>query len=116
MTTQDDVADYPPQIAGLTATLRWPDREQWTTCHIGHLKTGTVFALPDERPIRPVVLTAPPDRVDVPDRISPHMNAESAGVLIGEAHYLDTGEATDFKLRADKSVLTRCDLHYTQTA
>jgi hypothetical protein len=44
------------------------------------------------------------------------MNATSAGLLIGEARYIDTGEATDFKLRADTSVLTRCDLHYTRNA
>lgn len=104
------------EISGLTATRRWTDREQWTTCNLGHLKVGTVFALPGERPIRPVVLTETPDRVDVPDRISPHMDPENAGVLIGEARYIDTGEPADFKLRADTSVLTRCDLHYTATA
>lgn len=106
---------YLTEIATLVARRRWADREQWTTCHIGHLKVGTVFALPDERPIRPVVLAEVPDRVDVPEYISPHMNATSAGVLIGEARYVDTGEPADFKFRADTSVLTRCDLHYTPT-
>ncbi|MDW6058203.1 hypothetical protein SAZ11_08895 [Streptomyces sp. FXJ1.4098] len=101
------------EIAGLFARRRWTDREQWTTRHIGGLKVGAVFALPGERPIRPVVLTGPPRREDVPDQISPHMNATSAGLLIGEVCYLDTAEYTDFKLRADTSVLTRCDLHYT---
>lgn len=104
------------EVAGLKAHRRWTDREQWTTCHIGHLKVGTVFALPDERPIRPVVLAEAPHRIDVPEHISPHMNPESAGVLIGEARYADTGEAADFKLHAGTSVLTRCDLHYTATA
>jgi len=114
MTTQPEPPpiDYLPEIAGLAATRRWTDREQWTRCAIGHLKTGTVFALPDERPLRPVVLAAA-ERRDVPDKISPHIDAENAGLLVGEARYLDTGEPTDFKLRADTSVLTRCDLHYT---
>ncbi|MCQ8830375.1 hypothetical protein [Streptomyces malaysiensis] len=104
------------EIAGLVARRRWTDREQWTTCHLGSLRVGAVFALPDERPLRPVVLAEAPRREDVPDHISPHMNKESAGLLIGEARYLDTGEPTDFKLRADTSVLTRCDLHYTTNA
>ncbi|HEY9353646.1 MAG TPA: hypothetical protein VIP28_10360 [Nocardioides sp.] len=104
-----------PEIAGLTATRRWRDREQWTTCGTGHLKLGTVFALPGEQPARPVVLVEVPDRVDVPARLSPHVDPEYAGVLIGQARYLDTGEPTDFKLRAATSVLTRCDLHYTPT-
>jgi hypothetical protein len=103
---------HPPEIAGLVAHRRWTDREQWTSCNIGHLKTGTVFVLPDEHPIRPVVLAEDPSREDVPDRISPHVDAENAGLLIGQARYLDTGEATDFKLRANTSVLTRCDLYY----
>ncbi|MFJ2202423.1 hypothetical protein [Streptomyces violaceusniger] len=101
------------EIAGLVARRRWTDREQWTTCHLGSLRVGTVFALPDERPLRPVVLVGDPRREDVPDRISPHMNTTSVGLLIGEVGYLDTGEAADFKLRADTSVLTCCDLHYT---
>jgi hypothetical protein len=107
---------YLAEIAGLKTQRRWIDREQWTTCHIGHLKIGTVFALPDERPIRAVVLAGAPRRVDVPDCISPHMDPESAGVLIGEARYVDTGEPVDFKLRAGTSVLTRCDLQYTVIA
>lgn len=108
----DAMVGHLVEIAGLTACRRWADREQWTTCRIGHLKVGTVFALPDERAVRPVVLAEAPRRVDVPNRISPHMGLEGAGVLVGEARYVDTGEATDFKLRADTSVLTRCDLHY----
>lgn len=103
---------YLTQIADLIACRRWTDREQWTTCNIGHLKVGTVFALTDELPIRSVMLAAAPHRVDVPDRLSPHVDPESAGVLIGEARYVDTGDPVDFKLRAGKSVLTRCDLHY----
>ncbi|MGW2861976.1 hypothetical protein [Streptomyces sp. NPDC001205] len=106
---------YLNEIAGFVARRRWTDREQWTACHIGHLKVGEVFALPDDRPIRPVMLAATPHRVDVPDQLSPHTDPESAGVLIGQACYLDTGEPTDFKLRAGTSVLTRCDLHYTET-
>lgn len=105
---------HPAEIAGLEARRRWTDRERWTTCGIGHLKVGTVFALPGERPIRPVVLTAV-DRTAIPDRISPHMDAESAGLMIGEVRYLDTGEAVDFKLSANTSALTRCDLHYART-
>ncbi|MGW7688790.1 hypothetical protein ACWGMA_07840 [Streptomyces asiaticus] len=107
---------YLTEIAALVARRRWSDREQWTTCHIGHLKVGAVFALPDKLPIRPVMLATAPHRVDVPEHISPHMDPESAGVLIGEAHYVDTGEPVDFKLRAGTSVLTRCDLHYTRQA
>lgn len=106
---------YLPEIAG-RAPGRRPDfdREQWTTCHLGSLTPGMVFALPGARrePVRPVVLAEVPRREDVPEHIDPHMNAESQGVLVGEAIHVDTGEAVAFRLLARTPVLTRCDLRY----
>jgi hypothetical protein len=94
-----------PEIAGLAAAVRPDlDREQWTTCYVGSLNVGEVFALPDALQVRPVVLTA--TRVeDVP--------GQTYGWVIGEARHIDTGEPAEFKLRANQPVPARCDLHYT---
>lgn len=100
------VTAYLAEVAGMAAAIAPHfDRERWTTCYIGSLNIGHVFALPgDGGPLRPVVLTGA--RVEE----SP---GETYGWVIGEASYIDTDEpASEFKLRANRSVLTRCDLHY----
>lgn len=95
-----------PHIAGMTAAVRPDfDREQWTTCRLGRLTPGTVIALPDG-PVRPLVLTATRTE-DVP--------GDFHAWMVGEARHIDTAAVEEFKLRADTSVPTRCDLHYTAT-
>lgn len=85
------------------------DREQWTTCHIGGLKRGTVFRLPGVD--SPVVMGLR-NQVDIPGYIPPFLNAESAGYLEGIAYREGTTAVEGFRLEAKTSVLTRCDLYY----
>lgn len=100
------VTAYLAEVAGMAATIRpYFDRERWTTCCISSLDIGHVFALPgDGDPLRPVVLAS---------ARAEESPGETYGWVIGEANYIDTGEpASEFKLRANRSVLTRCDLRY----
>jgi hypothetical protein len=95
-----------PEIAGRAAAiLRGFDRERWTTCAIGHLDEGDVFALPQERPIRPVTLVEK-KLTEVRDQYT------TTTVASGEVRYIDTGEAVAIEMPANTSVLTRCDLVY----
>jgi hypothetical protein len=94
-----------PEIAGLIATIRPDfDRERWTTCSIGHLDVGEVFAMPADHS-RPVVLVEK-KTVEVSDGYI------TTAMVVGEVRYIDTGEAVPVDLRANTSVLTRCDLVY----
>ncbi|MGW0577748.1 hypothetical protein ACWD25_17640 [Streptomyces sp. NPDC002920] len=83
------------------------DREQWTTCRIGRLAVGDIFALPGRPVARPVVLLAV-------KRIK--RNGESWDAVTGTVHDPATGESTAFTLVVNVSVPTRCDLHYNINA
>jgi hypothetical protein len=72
------------------------DRERWSTCYIKRLTVGKIIALPEDRPVRPVVITATCTEIATDDR------GYTKATTAVTAAYLDTGERT--------SVLTRCDL------
>ncbi|MET7795710.1 hypothetical protein [Streptomyces decoyicus] len=98
-------ATYLPVIAGMRPTA-FPDfdREQWTTCYIGRLDVGDVFALTGELPFRPAVL------LEIRTEAIP---GETHGRVSGMARYVDTGEpAPDFKVHANVSAVVRCDMRY----
>nr|WSX25521.1 hypothetical protein OG690_38200 [Streptomyces tubercidicus] len=96
---------YLPAVADMSpASVPDFDREQWTTCYIGRLAIGDLFAFTTESPMRPAVLT---------EKRSEYIPGEAHGWVAGAARYVDTGDlVAEFKVRANASVVVRCDMHY----
>ena len=92
-----------PELPGYApVTVSDFDREHWTTCRITRLVVGDVFAFRAERH-RPAVLEAVRAE-DVP--------GDEYGLILGVARYLGTGDAEEFNMRGNVSILIRCDMHY----
>ncbi|MER7814529.1 hypothetical protein [Streptomyces sp. NPDC096153] len=97
-----------PTIGALTAvTVPDIDREKWTTCYIGRLVVGDVLSLPGG-PIRPVVLVEREEENE-------ELGDETYGRVTGTVRNIVTGDTGTFALRANTSVVTRCDLLYVTT-